>query len=73
MSAELARYRAKDGVLRLGPPYDDMVKRLHDRVLELLVPAREGNRQGVLVCAERVMGQCGALVELLSGKLNKEK
>ena len=72
MRSEPVRYRAKDGVMRLGTPYDDMVTRLHDRVLELLVPAREGNHQGVLACAERVQGQCGALMELLTMKLNKK-
>ena len=72
MRSEPIRYRAKDGVMRLGTPYDDMVTRLHDRVLELLVPAREGNHQGVLACAERVQGQCGALVELLRNKKNNE-
>ena len=44
--------------MRLGTPYDDMVTRLHDLVLELLVPAREGNHYGVLACAERVPSVC---------------
>lgn len=66
---EPTRYRAKDQVMHLGPPYDDMVTRLHDRVLELLVPARAGNRSATLDAARRVMDQCSALVELLEGKL----
>ena len=71
MRSEPVRYRAKDEVTRLGTPYDDMVARLHDRVLELLVPARAGNLQGVLVEAERVVGQAGALVELLELRVTK--
>ena len=69
MRSEPVRYRATDGVMRLGTPYDDMVSRLHDRVLELLVPARAGNRSATLDAARRVMDQCSALVELLEGKL----
>lgn len=49
----------------LGAPYDDMVVRLHERVLELLVPAHQGNVPGVLVSLERLMKQASALQELL--------
>ncbi len=66
---EPIRYRAQAQVMHLGEPYDGMVTRVHDRVLEMLVPAHAGNRQGTLVCAKRVLAQCSALVELLEGKL----
>lgn len=50
---------------RLGEPYDAMVARTHDRVLELLGAAERGDRNAVLVAAERVVGQAGALKDLL--------
>lgn len=65
---EPIRYRALAQVMHLGSPYDGMVTRVHDRVLEMLVPAQAGNRQGTLVCAKLVLAQCSALVELLEGK-----
>lgn len=50
---------------RLGEPYDAMVARVHDLVLELLMAARKGEVNAARVAAERVAGQAGALEELL--------
>ena len=50
---------------RLGEPYDGMVSRTHDRLLELLGAAERGDRCAALVAAERLLGQVGALRDLL--------
>lgn len=57
---------------RLGVPYDAMVERTHDRVLELLGAAQRGDEYAVLLAAERVADQAGALKELLDMKRKEE-
>ena len=69
--SEPVRYRARDQVMHLGEPYDGMVTRVHDRVLELLVPARAGNRSATLDAAERLIAQARALVELLGNRVKR--
>lgn len=53
---------------QLGEPYDSMVTRVYDLVLELLMAARKGEVNAARVAAERVAGQAGALEELLTMK-----
>ena len=55
-------------VVHLGPPYDGMVTRLHDRCMELLTVARQGNRHATADAAERLAAQARALAELLGMK-----
>lgn len=62
---EPIRYWAKDMVMRLRPPYGDMVLRVLSRAHEMLEPARQGNAFATLDAAKRLMAQTSALVELL--------
>ena len=62
---EPVRYRAKDMVMRLRPPYGDMVMRVRDLSSELLEQGRRGNAFATLNTAKRLVAQASALVELL--------
>lgn len=62
---EPVRYRAKDMVMRLRPPYGDMVIRVQDLTSELLEQGRRGNAFATLNTAKRLVAQTSALVELL--------
>ena len=57
---------------RLPQLYGDMVVRIHEMCICLIGQAQQGNMNGVLVEAERLMKQTGALVDLLSRKHNKK-
>ena len=46
-----------------------MVTRVHDRCLELLTVARQGNRHATADAAERLVAQARALAELLGMKM----
>ena len=48
--------------------YADMVVRIHEFCICLIGQAQQGNMNGVLVEAERLMKQTGALVDLLNMK-----
>lgn len=52
---------------RLGEPYDSMVIRTHERVLELLGAAQRGDVTAAMVAAQQVACQAVALEELLKG------
>lgn len=62
---EPVRYRAKDMVMRLRPPYGDMVMRVQGLSSELLEQGRRGNAFATLERARRLVAQASALVELL--------
>lgn len=62
---EPIRYRAKDMVMRLRPPYGDMVMRVQGLSSELLEQGRRGNAFATLDTARRLVAQASALVELL--------
>ena len=62
---EPVRYRAKDMVMRLRPPYGDMVLRVQGLSSELLEQGRRGNEFATLDAARRLMARTSALVELL--------
>lgn len=70
---EPVRYRARDQVMHLGEPYDGMVTRVHDRCMELLTVARQGNRHATVDAAERLIAQARALVKLLGMKNEGQK
>lgn len=70
---EPVRYRARDLVMHLGEPYDGMVTRVHDRCMELLTVARQGNRHATADAAERLAAQARALAELLGMKNERKK
>lgn len=53
---------------RLPQLYADMVVRIHEFCICLIGQAQQGNMNGVLVEAERLMKQTGALVDLLNMK-----
>ena len=53
---------------RLPQLYGDMVVRIHELCISLIGQAQAGNQNGVLVEAERLMKQTGALVDLLNMK-----
>lgn len=53
---------------RLPQLYGDMVVRIHEFCICLIGQAQQGNMNGVLVEAERLMKQTGALVDLLNMK-----
>lgn len=55
---------------RLGAPYDDMVSRVHERVLELLGAAERGDRVAAQACVSRLLCQASALEELLIMVIN---
>lgn len=57
---------------RLPQLYADMVVRVHELCIGLIGQAQVGNEQGVLTEAERLAAQAGALVNLLTMKLNKK-
>lgn len=57
---------------RLPQLYADMVVRVHELCIGLIGQAQTGNEQGVLTEAERLVAQAGALVNLLTMKLNKK-
>ena len=57
---------------RLGEPYDSMVVRSHDLLLELLGAAQRGDRNAVQTVSERLVSQARALVDLLKMKNKKE-
>ena len=50
----------------LRQPYADMVVRIHEFCISLIGQAQAGNVCGVLVDAERLGKQTGALVDLLT-------
>lgn len=50
----------------LRQPYADMVVRIHEICISLIGQAQAGNESGVLVEAERLGKQTGALVDLLT-------
>ena len=52
----------------LPQPYADMVGRIHEICISLIGQAQAGNECGVLVEAERLGKQTGALVDLLTMK-----
>lgn len=52
----------------LPQPYADMVGRIHEFCISLIGQAQAGNECGVLVEAERLAKQTGALVDLLTMK-----
>ncbi|MBR5889470.1 MAG: hypothetical protein IKY92_05440 [Akkermansia sp.] len=55
----------------LRQPYADMVVRIHEICISLIGQAQAGNECGVLVEAERLTKQTGALIDLLTmGKEN---
>ena len=56
---------------RLPQLYADMVVRIHEFCICLIGQAQQGNMNGVLVEAERLMKQTGALVDLLNMKNKK--
>lgn len=56
---------------RLPQLYGDMVVRIHEFCICLIGQAQQGNMNGVLVEAERLMKQTGALVDLLNMKNKK--
>ena len=60
-------------VVHLGPPYDGMVTRVHDRCMELLTVASQGNRHATADAAERLVAQARALVKLLGMKNEGQK
>lgn len=60
-------------VVHLGPPYDGMVTRVHDRCMELLTVASQGNRHATADAAERLVAQARALAELLGMKNEGQK
>lgn len=62
---EPIRYRAKDMVMRLRPPYGDMVMRVQGLSSELLEQGRRGNSFATLDTARRLVAQASALVELM--------
>lgn len=53
---------------RLPQLYGDMVVRIHEMCSCLIGQAQQGNMNGVLTEAERLMKQTGALVDLLNMK-----
>ena len=56
---------------RLPQLYADMVVRIHEFCICLIGQAQQGNMNGVLVEAERLMKQTGSLVDLLNMKNKK--
>ena len=56
---------------RLPQLYGDMVVRIHEFCICLIGQAQQGNMNGVLTEAERLMKQTGALVDLLNMKNKK--
>ena len=56
---------------RLPQLYGDMVVRIHEFCICLIGQAQQGNMNGVLVEAERLMKQTEALVDLLNMKNKK--
>lgn len=58
---------------RLPQLYGDMVVRIHEFCMCLIGQAQQGNMNGVLVEAERLMKQAGALVDLLNMKNEGQK
>ena len=56
---------------RLPQLYGDMVVRIHEMCIGLIGQAQQGSVNGVLVEAERLMKQTGALVDLLNMKNKK--
>ena len=57
---------------RLPQLYADIVVRVHELCISLIGQAQTGNEQGVLTETERLVVQAGALVNLLTMKLNKK-
>lgn len=57
---------------RLPQLYADIVVRVHELCISLIGQAQTGNEQGVLTETERLVAQAGALVNLLTMKLNKK-
>ena len=53
---------------RLPQLYADMVVRVHELCIGLIGQAQAGNKQGVLMSAEQLQAQTGALVNLLNMK-----
>ena len=60
-------------VMKLSQPYADMVTRTHELCIGLLGQAQAGNVCGVLVEAERLAKQAGAIADLLSMRLKEER
>jgi len=60
-------------VVHLGPPYDGMVTRVHDRCMELLTVASQGNRHATADAAERLVAQARALAARLGMKNEGQK
>ena len=56
---------------RLPQLYGDMVVRIHEFCICLIGQAQQGNMNGVLTEAERLMKQTEALVDLLNMKNKK--
>ena len=67
----MARRQEPISSARLPQLYGDMVVRIHEFCICLIGQAQQGNMNGVLVEAERLMKQTGALVDLLSMKNKK--
>ena len=67
----MARRQEPISSARLPQLYADMVVRIHEFCICLIGQAQQGNMNGVLVEAERLMKQTGALVDLLSMKNKK--
>lgn len=63
----------KGALIKLAPPYGDMVGRIREKCSALVGQAQAGNEAGVLTEADGLIKQTKALVDLLSRKHTRNR